>query len=298
MSWKLIDRPMTVKVTKTLARKFAAMDPAPHDRPLSERRLQVYGRLITEGQFRPVTWASATCNETGGNYRVNGKHTSTLLAGLEPIPDFYVTIEEYECDNLSDVAQLYSTFDSKMMSRTTADINASFAGTVKELVEVPRSIVNLSVGALSYGEWGADAYAHQPAERAELMLDNVDAVLWLQKVLYGALEGDKRARRMALERIGVAAAMIATYRKSRAAATEFWIAVRDETGSTPGLPDRKLAKFLSTIAVDKAGSRAKKVQVAGTREIYVKCLHAWNAWRCGETSNLNYFVDKPAPAAR
>lgn len=109
MSWKLISRPKTQKVTKALAKQFAEMDAAPHDRPLSERRLQVYTRLLNEGQFRPVAWTLATCRETGGTYRINGKHTSVMLSNLEDIPEFYVTIEEYSCDTLEDVARLYAT---------------------------------------------------------------------------------------------------------------------------------------------------------------------------------------------
>src|SRR4051812_22803639 len=111
MGWKLTGRPKTQKVTKALAKAFVDMEAAPHDRPLSERRLQVYEKLLYMGEFRPVTWASAYCVETGETYRVNGKHTSIMLSGLEVLPDFFVTIEEYECDTLQDVAKLYSTFD-------------------------------------------------------------------------------------------------------------------------------------------------------------------------------------------
>jgi hypothetical protein len=34
------------------------------------------------------------------------------------------------------------------------------------------------------------------------------------------------------------------------------------------------------------------------REFYVKCLHAWNAWRRGEETSMPYYPDKPAPAIR
>lgn len=57
MSFKLVGKPVTLQVTRELAEEFVNMDPAPHDRPLSERRLQVYERLLNEGRFRPVTWA-------------------------------------------------------------------------------------------------------------------------------------------------------------------------------------------------------------------------------------------------
>ncbi len=139
MGWKLISKPQTVRVTKKIAKEFAEMDPAPHDRPLSERRLQVYQRIFTDGGFRPCTWAKAICEETNGIYRVNGKHTSTFLSGLETLPEYYVTIEDYQCDTLEDVARLYATFDSKMQSRTASDINMSFAATIPELRELPRN---------------------------------------------------------------------------------------------------------------------------------------------------------------
>ncbi len=74
--WKLLDRPKTLKASKSLAEKYAEMEPCLRERPLSETRLQVYNRLFREGQFRPVTWASAFCTETGELYRVNVLQTT------------------------------------------------------------------------------------------------------------------------------------------------------------------------------------------------------------------------------
>src|SRR5262249_19606940 len=132
MPWKLVGRPKTIRMTRSFAQEFAQMDPCPHDRPLSERRLSAYRALFLEGTFRPCTWARAYCEETRGWYRVNGKHTSTILSMMENIPEFYVTVEEYQCDSLNDVARLYATFDSKLQSRNARDIYISFAGTVPE----------------------------------------------------------------------------------------------------------------------------------------------------------------------
>jgi len=183
----LLGRPKTHKVTKALAKQFAEMEPAPHDRLLSERRLQVYQRLFAEGTFRPCTWAMAHCKNTGEVYRVNGKHTSIMLSGLENLPEYYVTVEEYDCDTLEDVARLYATFDSKMMSRTTNDINMSFASTVRELVGISRKTINVAVGGMSYHIWQGGFGNHQPAERAELLLEHTPFVQWLH-VLF--LEGN------------------------------------------------------------------------------------------------------------
>ena len=90
--------------------------------------------------------------------------------------------------------------------------------------------------------------------------------------------------------------MYKTWQKSKSAATEFWYAVRDETGAKPDLPDRKLAKFLSASRVSSR-STVKSVSV-GSREMFVKCIHAWNAWRSGEATALNYYQSAKTPAIK
>jgi hypothetical protein len=89
--------------------------------------------------------------------------------------------------------------------------------------------------------------------------------------------------------------MMGTWLKNRAKAAEFWAAVRDETGASPSLPDRKLARYLLTVGVDTGGG-ARRVKTASSREVHVKCIHAWNAWRAGETTNLNYYPDAKTPS--
>lgn len=304
MSWKLIDRPKTLKVTKNLAKTFAEMDPAPHDRPLSERRLQVYQKLLTAGQFRPVTWASAICTETGGLYRVNGKHTSVLLSGLDVMPEFYVTVEEYECDQLEDVAKLYATFDSSMQNRSARDIYLSFAGTMPELKGVPDKVVQAAITGIAYQRLGQDVYGKtQPAERAEMILDHAEFVLWMADVLRGGFSPKELGRNGAgnksnhLLRIPVVAAMLATWNKAKGDSEKFWTAVRDDSGPSPDCPDRRLSRYL-LVFNSKSMDRTGKLRAVGNREIYVKCLHAWNAWRRNETTNLNYRADKPVPAVK
>lgn len=307
MSWRLLDRPKTQKVTRVLARQFAEMEPAPHDRPLSERRLTVYEKLLAAGQFRPVTWASAICLETGEVYRVNGKHTSTMLSGLEKLPDFYVTIEEYECDGLDDVAKLYATFDSSMQSRTANDIYLSFAATMKELANCTKKAITLTASAVPYHLHGGALNYGQPADRAEYLLEYPEFVIWLDRLTndaptaseqgtgYGKGHGKQKMGH--LLRSPVVAAMFAGWLKSKSAATEFWGLVRDESSPTPSSPDRKIARYLMTVGLHR-GELHGKAKVATQKELYCKCLHAWNAWRKGETTNLNYYADAKLPVAQ
>jgi hypothetical protein len=299
MTWRLLDRPKTSKVTKALAMSFAKMDAAPHDRPLSERRLMVYQNLLAQGQFRPVTWASAICKETGDVYRVNGKHTSIMLSGLDKMPEFFVTVEEYECDTLEDVAQLYATFDSKMQSRSAKDIYLSFAAVVPELANISNKIVSLSVSGMAYHVWQGMATAKQPAERAELLLEEPGFVIWLGELLSEGLREDNRQSSDHIRRSPVVSAIYASWKKAKGPALEFWTAVRDEIDPDPNSASRKLARFLHRAGtVARAGTTGSRgVMRAGGREFYVKSLHAWNAWRKNESTNLNYHADAKIPAA-
>lgn len=299
MSWKLIGSPRSGPATRKVAQEFSSMDPAPHDRGLKERRLQVYERLMREGKFRPVTWGAAYCKQTGGTYRVNGNHTSTLLATLDPMPNLFITVERYECDTLDDVAHLYATFDSGMQSRTASDINQSFAGCVKELAEVSSRIINLAVAGMAYAILGSTGSKNreQPPERAERLLEHPEFVLWLAELLPGstAQGGPRPGPNKHLKRGAVCAAMFATFQKSMPQATKFWAEVRDETAPTPEEPSRKLAKYLVVNFSAVGASNRKPGWRVADREVYVKCLHAWNAWRKGETTNLNYHPKAALP---
>jgi hypothetical protein len=294
--FKLIGQPRTVRVTSRIAHEFAVMAPPPRERPRSELRIMVYSRAVNAGTFRPVTWARAYCKENGETCRVNGQHTSEVFEGLceKPgIQPLYAIIEQYECETLDDVSRLYSTFDSKMQSRSTGDINRSFAACVAALSDLPERPIGLAVSGIAYAEH-QDAYtrATQPAERAEKLLEFPDFVVWLHQVGFG---GSGRTDTNAhLKRMAVAAAMFATYQKHKRLATEFWTAVREETGTTPDCGDRKLARFLLTHGLRAIRHQRTRYRVKD-REFYSKSLLAWNAWRKGASTNLSYHAKAPVP---
>lgn len=297
MGYELVGTPKTEKVTQSLAIKFRDMDPVPHDRPLNPKRVEAYRKMLAAGLFRPVQWATVHCNETQATYRVNGKHTSNLFAEYEDLPQsVYATIEHYHCDDLDDVARLYATFDSRTQVRTTNDINRAFAAIDPDLSELPTKIINLCVTAIAYCKHG-DQYAQIPAaERAECLLDeqNKAFVAWVHAVLGNS--GNRESSRL-LWRSSVVAAMHASYQKCRRDANEFWLAVRDGTGATPKTPDRVLNRFLLGKAVLGSKTARHSSGLVSPREMFVKCLHAWNAWRRDTTTDLKYHAQAKIPAA-
>lgn len=297
MAYELVGTPKTEKVTQSLAIKFRDMDPVPHDRSLNPKRVEAYRKMLAAGLFRPVHWATVHCNETQDTYRVNGKHTSNLFAEYEELPqDVYAIIEHYHCDDLDDVARLYGTFDSRTQVRTTNDINRAFAAVDEDLRELPSKLVNICVSGIAYATYG-DRCSSQPAtERAEALLDddNKAFVAWSHDVL-----GHKNDHTRHLWRSAVVSAMYMSFRKSRRDASEFWLAVRDGTGASNKSPDRVLQRFLLSrgVAPNGGSDHKRKQGVVGTREMFVKCIHAWNAWRRDTTTDLKYHAQGKIPAA-
>lgn len=300
MGYELVGTPKTEQVTQSLAMRFRDMDPVPQDRALNPKRLEAYRKMLSAGLFRPVQWATVYCSETQATYRVNGKHTSNLFAEYAELPQpIHATIEHYHCDDLDDVARLYATFDSRTQVRTTNDINRAFAAVDRDLEMLPTKIINLCVTGVCYSRHGDNWKNLGAAQRAECLLEDETKIfaVWVHDILKSNNESSRH-----LWRGPVVAAMYDTFRKSRKASSEFWMAARDGTGATPKTPDRVLHRFLLTKVVShgglNTGSRSSsKGALCGAREMYVKCLHAWNAWRRDTTTDLKYHAQGKIPAA-
>ena len=284
-----------VPLTRALAEMFAEMPPAPNDRSLKEWRVEEYRQEVAAGRFRPPEWASANCLETGLTYRVNGKHTSVLFTRLESIPPgLEVVVGSYECPTLLDVADLYSSFDSRSQGRTVGEINCLYAAAVPELTRLPRRLIDACAAAIQLHAANGMLRASQSVSRSvrgQELVREAPFVLWVASVITDT------SKYKYLTRAGVIAAMLATYRKSQRDATSFWEAVRDETGNTPDAPDRQLARWLALTTVHAGTGPTVKSRRADAREFYVRSVHCWNAWRRKDSLKiLKYHADAKLPA--
>lgn len=296
MAWKLTKK-QTRAATRKFAEEIASMEACPHDRPIAQRIINHLNSALLEGQFRSPSWAVAKCKETGKMYRVNGKHSSTVLAlvnGHFP-KGLSVDWEEYECDTSEDVAKLYSSFDRRESARLTGDINRAYAAAHPNLIDLPSAVINLAVSGISSSLW-QDYYAIKPEVRAAKLLEHPDFVVWLDKILTPNKDGAKRLRH--LKRAPVVAAMFATYCKAKAASTEFWRLVKDGAGQDHKSADRKLNAYLLENALAGGGHRSGRIAGVNQREMYVKCLHAWNAWRSGGSTDLKYYPNADVPPVK
>lgn len=311
--WTQYDKPKLVDLSKSFANQFRDMEACPGDRPVSENRKNILKSIVHSDKFRLCEWSSVFCEETQKEYRVNGKHTSTVFSELfenangssETLRKIQILWTRYTAKTLEDVADLYSTFDSSVSSRTRGDINRSFAGTDAQLRDVSEKVINTSVAGMAFyklpvsvSHGGARLKVSLSADRARLMLEHKDFVLWFDTLLRtGGKESDAKAMR----RSPVAACIFATYLKAPLKAAEFWIAVRDASGINRLSPDRMLNKFLIQSTIDSgAGSRSTTKNIVRGEEMFAKCVHAWNAWRDGkaELGTLKWYPEAKRPSVK
>jgi hypothetical protein len=297
MAWKKTGKPQAVKCNHALHAKFATMEPAPNDRPMRIANRKFLRSAILEGRFRNCNYASAFCKQTGKLYRVNGKHTSSILNEMngEAPKDLWAIVEEYECDTLEDVAKLYSTFDVAKSARTPSDINRAYAASHPDLEALPERCINVSATGMSYYLRACKSTAKSMStsndsqeRRAQRLLEYPNFVCFLSRII-----GTSKEVRNKLARGPVAAAMFGTWLKSQSDASDFWLLTRDDSHPKPNDATRVLSRFLLKCSV---GRRNRTADTASELEVYTRCIHAWNAWRKGESTTLKYFADKPVPA--
>jgi hypothetical protein len=280
--------PEIVRATPELIKEFKDMTPCPNDRNVRPRDLENLRRQFREDKLRAPEWASALCEETSLEYRVNGKHTSIVLD--EELPEgaeFYVILTRFYCKTLQNVADLYATFDSSISSRKVGDIYRAYAGSDPELMtKVPHDLLQYLPIGIAFARWGEKAKVQPADAKAKHFLENRDFALWAVDVLRGA-RGDADY----LLRGPVIAAIKRTYEKDKVAASNFWKAVRSGNGANPLHGDRVLQKYLLSTVLLGSGIGKVSRRVDSPTAMYHKCISAWNSWRQGREIRLLQYRD-------
>lgn len=289
--WTQTISPATFPASAELIKEFVEMTPAPKDRPLQERRMKAHEESFRKGTFRSVTWAKCYCKETNKTYRINGKHTSLLLSRLETVPELFVTVEQFYAETLEDVARLYATYDNRIVSRTGADINRSYAGTMPELEAIPTRLLSAIVSGIAYHQY-RDSYTSIPAaDRAEKLFEMVPFAQWCHRLC-----GEHESKYRHIFKVPVVGAMLGSYETDEGDATRFWSDVREDGGAHEAdAPTRRLAKLLLISSVHGDPNRGARGRTLSNREFYVKCAHAWNAYREHRTTDMKYYAAADIP---
>lgn len=270
-----------VPLTRTLAEDFATMRGVPGERKLSNARQNFLRARYDDGKFHTPVWAVAVLG--GVRHRVNGQHSSNMLLSLNghfPI-DRRVHLMEFSCDSQEDLAELFAQFDAKDSARSYSDILTSHGRIHAELNDVSPTSMATAVSGIAYAlnlnkKVGTD-------ERARLVHAHQGFVIWANPFV----------KFRGISRAPVVGAMFDTYHKSRDAATEFWTLVKDESHADVNHPSRVLSRFLRDAIVQEKEHRGAKKW--SPRAFYTKCVHAWNAYRRGQRTQLKCYDTENAP---
>lgn len=269
-----------------------AMDTATHpkwkgERDLSKTRMAFLEGELEQGRFYSPTWVFATLN--GKRYRVNGQHTSNLLANANGhFPKgLSVNIIEFHCESENDLAELFATFDRPESARSMRDIIGAHAAQHEGLAGISaRNVARGTAGILfARRQTGQSKGAIGRDDRARLVHDHADYLKWVSPII--AIRP--------LDREAVAAAIFLSSRVDREAAMKFWLAVHDGSEQNHRGPSRVLQSFLLNLKIDERARGTNREQRWPPRAIFVKCIHAWNAWRRGAISDLKYYEGSPIP---
>lgn len=268
--------PIVTLLTPELAREHAALPKVKGDRRITRKRLEEIRDKVRSRLFHSPTWAVATCK--GQRHRMNGGHTSTALAmmnGEFPV-GLSVTILQFECDTEDDLVTLFDQFDARWSVRTHNDSLRVHASVHESLDNISTTAINRCVSGISYAVSNDGKDRLSPDAQKTLLNQYADFVVWAKEFV-----GIRR-----MSRCGVVAAMFATWSRSPALATGFWLMVRDQNHPDPRHPTRTLGKFLEQSTFDThnpaTGMRWD------TRAFYVKGVHAWNACQAGRHTDLKY----------
>lgn len=303
-----------MRINTNLLNEFHFMDRAPQDRKLRQPLLKFIMKEMAEGKFRTCVWASCYCAFTKLSHRMNGQHTNTAIwkrveSGL-PMGDVFITVERYKCETMAEMAELYATFDRTKSCRNQNDVNQIYSAAVESLSDVSARSINQSVNGIIHGlhndHTKEENTTHlDPEDRACQILEYPKFALWLHSIFSPVETDEDTGSSGHLQRQSVTSCMFKGWRISRQAATEFFTAVRDASGAKPKDPDRKINAYLINAAVRGHGNTRASLNGARgprnhkepvtPREMHVKTIHAWNAWRKGETTRLQYHADAPIP---
>jgi hypothetical protein len=253
-------------------------------RQLSQVRLSRICSVIEDGTFLIGDVALAVLDyDNKRKVQVNGQHQckAVIKTGI-PI---HVVYQEYSCATPNDLSLLYRQFDNTP-PRSLGDILTPEAAALG--IEWKKTIIRLVVSAASLIANHNAPGAHE---------SKIDKVKYLSKYIKQGAFIDFILKDgiscFHMQRAPVAQAMICTWEKDKAAARLFWESVRDGVGLSKDSPALALRNYLMTTGLTK--SRTTKTDVATTREMYVKSIHAWNAYRVGAKTSLKYFPDVPVP---
>lgn len=230
----------------------------PGEREIRAPRLKFLRTHLKNGSFVGPNWALAVHETTGDTFRINGQHSSNMLASLEPeaFPEgLNVTIDTYGFSDMGeDAAGLFNLFDHPRSARSDTD----FMGITRARYA---EFTGMDNGFLVKVASGIDANIRNRLEKAEVgTQDKIYEELQPHRE-HGNYFIDEQYRQFAVwlyqwrdathfafvGRNGVTSEILDDWRSAPEFAAEFWNYVFRENHPDPEHESRELVRELQAL---------------------------------------------------
>lgn len=273
------------ELTAEIAIKFRDMEPSPTERELDPKRVHHLRNKLDNGLAVTFHWAVAII--AGREYRMNGQHSSTLLASLED--DFpsglYVHIDRYEVNSVDGLALLFRQFDDRKSARGPSDIAGAYQGLHTEIRDLSRSKCKIALQGVAY---------HQKNVIGSAMPSGDDLWKCFERSQYYSfyrwVDSLLSTKTRELKKVEVLAAMYATRDTNPEASDKFWelVAKGGPDDGDENHPATRLDQWLldQKLVTDVA----KKMKPANFYQACVSCYNAYVEGR--EVKRVRYQTTK------
>lgn len=271
-----------IKMDEYLAAEYLECNTYEGQRRSDDEWTRYLSRAIERGEFLTGSVALARLKYQGDRVvMVNGQHQcrAVILVGT-PIDVVY---EEWVCEEPTDLADLFSRYDNHKARSLSHILNPEAAALG---ITWKRSIIRLVVSAAAMRDDGTTQHIHK-TEKKKLLRKRLNEGAFVNHLLKDGISCQH------MTRAPVVRAMFDTWNKDKGIALDFWKMVKDGENLSKEHPAMVLRNYLLTTGLTK--SRTAKSAIATTKEMYVKCIHGWNAYRAGKKTRLAYFQDAPVP---
>jgi hypothetical protein len=267
----------TKPLTKEFVAAFRTYPASPTEREPSSTRITHLQNKVINGLAIPFGWATAKLGDQ--TYRMNGYHSSTMLAGLNgAFPEgLTVHLDSYEVDSEKDLAELFRQFDDRKSGRSPADVCGAYQGVEDDLRGLPKPSVKVAIEGVAWYERTLEgvSFRHTGDDLYEL-LSRPAYHPFLQWVGDNVLN----AKTPELKKAQVTAAMYSTFIAAEKKAQAFWGHVASGGDKVAEDTAFILDSWLLTI---KEGGKLRGGKKILPAQIYQGCMYAWRAHVDGRT---------------
>lgn len=272
----------TLPLTPELAAKFRDMEASPTERALDKSRIKHLTEKAEAGLFVSPTWAIAQVGSR--KVRVNGQHSSTVLANLNGnFPDgLQVHIDHYHVKTEQELAVLYRQFDDRKSGRSSADVAAAYQGVHPGLHGIQKASAKLAIDGAAWWRRNVEGVPVPVGDDVYELFGEPGLHPFLHWI--GELFTIKTPE---LRRPPIVAALYATMTKVGEDAKTFWGQVaRGGVEYEESHPATVLDNWLKQL-------REEKDDQIKPGNFYQGCVFAWNAVRDEKTiTSIKYDLKK------